>query len=170
MSEHRAKDLKVRQDKIDELQRALQNVGKEKEDLTRLLESKEQVLVSQTAQVAQLSQARDQLQAQVNQLEAALQDVDTKRQMELLKTQYEQVNSCWALTVAPGCDVRHADMPTSSAKSHSVAWLSTAMFITLHGRCHCAMTIALRLHAWPPFRKALRMFHCQSAAGVCSIP
>ena len=91
--EQRAKELRAKQDRIEELQRTLQAVSREREDLTRLIETKDQLLQSQSTQIAQLTAARDKLHDQVTQLEAALQDVDTKKQMGLLRTQYEQVGS-----------------------------------------------------------------------------
>lgn len=42
-------------------------------------------------QLAQLDAARERLQLQNTQLEAGLKDVDTHQQLELQRTQYEQV-------------------------------------------------------------------------------
>ncbi len=56
-----------------------------------MLQLKEQVVQTQAAQLAQLQAAKDALQAQVVQLETALQGVDTRKQTELLRTQLEQV-------------------------------------------------------------------------------
>lgn len=90
-AEQHARELKVKQDKVDELQRALNALRGEREDLKRLIESKEQVVQSQASQISQLTAAKDKLQEQNTQLEAAIQDVDTKKQMDLMRTQYEQV-------------------------------------------------------------------------------
>ncbi|KAJ9530570.1 hypothetical protein QJQ45_012490, partial [Haematococcus lacustris] len=86
----RTRELKAKNEKIDELQRVVQAISHEREDLSRLLQTKEQVVQSQAAQVEQLSSAKERLQQQVSQLEAALGDVDFKHQMALLQTQYEQ--------------------------------------------------------------------------------
>jgi hypothetical protein len=93
--EQRAQELKSKQERAEELQRSLVAAAREREDHVRLLATKEEVVGSQAAQVVQLSEARDRLQQQVIQLEAALQDVDTRKQMNLLQAQYDQVHvSC----------------------------------------------------------------------------
>ena len=53
-------------------------------------------------QVAQLSEARDRLQQQVAQLEASLSDVDTRKQVELLQAQYDQVRQLGMHSVPTG--------------------------------------------------------------------
>lgn len=87
----KAKDVDLKQARIDELSSALSSLSQEKESLERLLELERHTSASQAGQLTQLTAARENLAAQVATLEAALQDVDTKRQMDLLRTQFEQV-------------------------------------------------------------------------------
>jgi uncharacterized protein (DUF3084 family) len=91
MAEQRNRELQSKQRTIEDLQRALQAFTTQREDLKKALDVKESLVQSQATQITQLTTAREKLQQQVAELEAALTDVDTRRQMELLRTQHEQV-------------------------------------------------------------------------------
>ena len=82
--ERLSRELRARQDKVEALDRTVQMLGQERED---------QLIESQGVQIAQLVAARDRLQLQTAELEAAVKDVDTHRQLELQRAQFEQVCS-----------------------------------------------------------------------------
>lgn len=52
------RELRTRHDKVAELQRALEAVGRERDDLQRLLAAKEQLIDTQAVQITQLGAAR----------------------------------------------------------------------------------------------------------------
>lgn len=88
------RELKLCQGRLEGVQRAIEALGQERDDLQRLVASKEQLIASQLTQIEQLGAARERLQLQNAQLEAAVKDVDTHKQLDLQRTQYEQVRAC----------------------------------------------------------------------------
>ncbi|GAX73471.1 hypothetical protein CEUSTIGMA_g923.t1 [Chlamydomonas eustigma] len=88
--EQRNMELKNRQDRIEELQKSVQALVRERDELRRLVSTKDEIIASSSSQVAQLQLIRDQLNLRVAELEEAVKDVDTKKRLELLQTQYEQ--------------------------------------------------------------------------------
>eukprot|EP00798_Chlamydomonas_sp_ICE-L_P024758 gene24758-10397_t len=87
-----AEQLRARQARIDDLQRALTASAKEREDHVRLLLTKEEVVVAQQKQIVQLTQTRDKAQEQVAQLEAALRDT-SKFHMSKIKYLEEELQA-----------------------------------------------------------------------------
>ena len=112
--------LTIRTVKVGELENRLAALGKEREDLQQLLGTREQLAKSQQEQIAALQQSKEQLQRQAAELEATLNDVDTRKQLELLKTQFEQVERA----------------------QHSTAWHAAASHALARAACKTALSSA----------------------------
>jgi chromosome segregation ATPase len=79
------------QHRLDEVQRALRIVSDERDTQVRQTESARSLLASKDEEVEALAKQKTEMTALIRNLEASLKDMDNKRQLELLQTQYEQV-------------------------------------------------------------------------------
>jgi hypothetical protein len=91
--ELRASEVRALHGRVQELTLALQGSARHQGELQRIVHAKELLVGSQAAQISQLTLERDQLQRRVSELEAAVQDVDTRKQLELLQVQHNQVHT-----------------------------------------------------------------------------